>query len=1088
MLKKKFKQFSKSATAVLLTAVMAGSSLSLSGTPQMVYAEDVVQPVLELKFDEESGNTVLDTVSQSVFDIEGTAEFVEGEISNGLHFDGSTKIYVPESSEAYDFNVQPNYTFSAWINPDSVGTGTSMTFMSRQIEGSYKNSWILGEHNSKLYFQHGTKDGSGRENMYGALKAGEWQHVAMTAEGDVLKFYINGEEVAQDTVNNRADNLEIDNMPLLIGNKVASQSRPFKGVMDELKIYESTLTSEQIKEQYEYNMNPFTLNAENGKLVLEFEKEFIEIPEKEDFSVTMHNSVIDTTQTKPVELINCSVEGNMVTLEFDPVTAVGSDQTIDIAVTYNRVTREEQFTVEKYEDPNLPTVANVVIEGIPDVKEGLTVKYDYADADNEAESNSKIEWWISPVGDKDGEYTKLEGIRTKEIYLISYYTGRYLKASVTPVNEKYAEGETVMSEAIGPVENNSNANVKWFRDGEYGIMHHFLHDYISIAAANEDEKLKADEPWDAYLESFDVDAYVQDILQTGASFVIFTIGQHDGYFNAHNPVYDKYAGVAEGERTPSSSARDLPMEIAEALKPYGIKMMFYAVGCPPFRAHKEVGPNFDPATNPHDGDYAITDAFGQTRNTDTPPSQETLKKWQEVLGYWSEHYGENLAGWWIDGMWTSQNSLRGNTYEVNPDMTPNPNANPDAAYAPTNEYNWHTWVDQLRKGNPGRIISLSLGGSDEINVPYEDYVGGEAHSASNFNSVCPRNPALSQIDGWASQELGIQWFFMSSMGVPVPFYGYWGQKGTNVDTEKVAGWFKNNVEKKAVLVSDSKVNRYGRIDPDQMEQWKRIKAVVKGEEYLKPMETYNDHWYYTKFYDKDGKDNTDWTYTGNNNFYNSDYTYTTNDGSYFEFEFCGTGVEFYTAKSPEMGDVEIYIDGELRQTISLQSQNAEYQQKVYEVSDLNEGIHTIKGVKKNGSKLAVDYFKVLGEIERPAEEKTFTTKFIVDGKETVIVTPEGEQIQMPADPQKEGYTFTGWYTAVNGGEKVTEFITDQTVYAQWKKNEDEKPVSKKTLEYFLNKAKEHVANGDVDGLVESVKKLLLRAKQLWKMMLLPKRK
>ena len=176
-----------------------------------------------------------------------------------------------------------------------------------------------------------------------------------------------------------------------------------------------------------------------------------------------------------------------------------------------------------------------------------------------------------------------------------------------------------------------------------------------------------------------------------------------------------------------------------------------------------------------------------------------------------------------------------------------------------------------------------------------------------------------------------------------------------------------------------------------------------------------------------------------------------------------------------MGDVEIYIDGELRQTISLQSQNAEYQQKVYEVSDLNEGIHTIKGVKKNGSKLAVDYFKVLGEIERPAEEKTFTTKFIVDGKETVIVTPEGEQIQMPADPQKEGYTFTGWYTAVNGGEKVTEFITDQTVYAQWKKNEDEKPVSKKTLEYFLNKAKEHVANGDVDGLVESVKKLFEEA-------------
>ena len=97
---------------------------------------------------------------------------------------------------------------------------------------------------------------------------------------------------------------------------------------------------------------------------------------------------------------------------------------------------------------------------------------------------------------------------------------------VTPVNEKYAEGEPVMSEPVGPIENKGNQEVKWFRDGEYGIMHHFLHDYITLAAANEDEKLKPEENWDAYLDSFDVDAYVEDILETGASFVIFTIGQH----------------------------------------------------------------------------------------------------------------------------------------------------------------------------------------------------------------------------------------------------------------------------------------------------------------------------------------------------------------------------------------------------------------------------------------------------------------------------------------------------------------------------------------------------------------------------------
>lgn len=1075
-MKKSLKQFSKKATGLLLAVAVTGTSFGLPGLTREVRAEDLVQPILQLGFDEESGNAALDSASQTPFDIEGTAQFVKGEIGNALQFDGSTQIYVPESSAAFDFNVQPNYTFSAWIYPDSVGTGTSMTILSRQTENSYRNSWILGEHNSKLYFQHGTNDGAGRENMYGSLQGGEWQHVAVTADGDVLKFYINGEEVGQDTVNGRTGNLQTEGKSLLIGDKVASQRRPFKGAMDELKIYNSTLSSEEIKAQYEYNMNPFTLTAENGKLVLDFEKDFTEEPVIEDFAVTMHNSVVDPTQTKPVELINCTVDGLQVTLEFDPVTAVGSDQTIDMAVTYNRVTRDGQYVVAKYDDPNPPSVSNVTVEGTPDVKAGLTVNYDYEDTDGEVESRSKIEWWISPAGDKDGEYTKLEGIRTKDIYLISYYTDRYLKAMVTPVNEKYAEGEPVMSEPVGPIENKGNQEVKWFRDGKYGIMHHFLHDYITLAAANEDEKLKPEENWDAYLDSFDVDAYVEDILETGASFVIFTIGQHDGFFNAHNPVYDKYAQVEEGERTPSSTARDLPMEIAKALEPHGIKMMFYAVGCPPFRAHRNFGPNFDAATNPHDGDYGITDAFGQTRNTDTPPTQETLKKWQEVLGYWSEHYGEYLAGWWIDGMWTSENSMRGNTYEVNPDLTPNANANPNAAYAPTKEYNWHTWVDALKKGNSNRILSLSLGGSDEINVPYEDYVGGEAHPPTNFNSVCPRNPALSQMDGWASQELGIQWFFMSSMGVPVPFYGYWGQKGAAVDTEQVTGWFKNNVEKNAVLVSDSRVNRFGRIDPDQMEQWKRIKAVVKGGDHLKPMETYNDHWYFTKYYDQNDNDTADWTYVNNDgNYYHSDYTYTTNDGSYFEFEFCGTGVEFYTAKTAEMGEVDIYIDGELCDTINLQSGNAQFQQKVYEVSGLNEGIHTIKGVKKNGSKLAVDFFKVLGEVERPAETETFTTTFIVDGVETTVVTNAGEQIQMPADPVKDGYTFKGWFTAETGGEKVTDFTAAQTVYAQWEETAVTEPVSKKTLEYFLNKAKEHVANGDTADLIETIQNLFREA-------------
>ena len=42
--------------------------------------------------------------------------------------------------------------------------------------------------------------------------------------------------------------------------------------------------------------------------------------------------------------------------------------------------------------------------------------------------------------------------------------------------------------------------------------------------------------------------------------------------------------------------------------------------------------------------------------------------------------------------------------------------------------------------------------------------------------------------------------------------------------------------------------------------------------------------------------------------------------------------------------------------------------------------------------------------------------------------------------------------------------------------EQKEPVSKTTLEYFLNKAKEHVAAGDGDGCVDVYKRQLYRSK------------
>ena len=75
----------------------------------------------------------------------------------------------------------------------------------------------------------------------------------------------------------------------------------------------------------------------------------------------------------------------------------------------------------------------------------------------------------------------------------------------------------------------------------------------------------------------------------------------------------------------------------------------------------------------------------------------------------------------------------------------------------------------------------------------------------------------------------------------------------------------------------------------------------------------------------------------------------------------------------------------------------------------------------------------------PAENVTYTAQWtinkhkvtwLVDGQSTEVTVNYGDSIQKPANPTKEGYTFTGWTPAVD----VTMLDNDVTYTAQWSVN------------------------------------------------------
>ncbi|MEV6415202.1 X2-like carbohydrate binding domain-containing protein [Kribbella sp. NPDC051718] len=88
--------------------------------------------------------------------------------------------------------------------------------------------------------------------------------------------------------------------------------------------------------------------------------------------------------------------------------------------------------------------------------------------------------------------------------------------------------------------------------------------------------------------------------------------------------------------------------------------------------------------------------------------------------------------------------------------------------------------------------------------------------------------------------------------------------------------------------------------------------------------------------------------------YQDDVQYTETNGDAFSYSFVGNGVDYITEKDPSQGEVEIYVDGALKATVDTHADSRSAQQLVYSISDLPNGSHTIRGVKKSGQFMLVD--------------------------------------------------------------------------------------------------------------------------------------
>lgn len=172
-------------------------------------------------FDGATGTPAKDTTAYGNTAQSATGAAIDGVVGRALQFSGQP-LLLP-ASPSLQHNAGSAFTFSAWLRLDQAN-GEQLILARR--EGA--NSLLVGVNQGLPFVEI---DGQ-RAVATQALNPGQWQHVALTAEGAKVSLFINGREGAT-----LAQAMPAFNSVMAIGADLSpSAFQPFVGAIDELRL------------------------------------------------------------------------------------------------------------------------------------------------------------------------------------------------------------------------------------------------------------------------------------------------------------------------------------------------------------------------------------------------------------------------------------------------------------------------------------------------------------------------------------------------------------------------------------------------------------------------------------------------------------------------------------------------------------------------------------------------------------------------------------------------------------------------------------------------------------------------------------
>jgi hypothetical protein len=208
------------------------------------------EPIVSFSFSGSLQPICISTVVSTATDVL-LVDDLRGEPNSAGSFDGSTSYISVTGVPVPETNA---FSWALWVKPSNLSADRPLIERVSGIGGDYLSPSVFCNPSGALRFGSYGSVGTSIETPNETIKPGQWTHVAVTSAADgTRKIYINGVKVVEGASTEYGQSCNL----VLIGRD-RFDGRNFPGRMDEVRIYDRTLSAGEVEDLYSSQLSTVT--------------------------------------------------------------------------------------------------------------------------------------------------------------------------------------------------------------------------------------------------------------------------------------------------------------------------------------------------------------------------------------------------------------------------------------------------------------------------------------------------------------------------------------------------------------------------------------------------------------------------------------------------------------------------------------------------------------------------------------------------------------------------------------------------------------------------------------------------------------